>query len=252
MSEAGAQRDLTDYLGAYKALPFEEIQESLRRGWVTKWLEGLSANSVVEVGCGRQTIFQTYSPAIRSVIIEPIQEFLDLALSRTVTPNEPDSYCTTLENYAASSEAELFDVTLLSSILHEVENPRLFLESAAKITRPGGSIVLVVTNKLSIHRILGVHMGVLGDLNEKTQTEIQMQQHSGAFTVDELKDLAESLGLKVWRFMSFAPKIFSHSQMQEMINEGVIDSDFPAIMDRLSEHLPLFGSELLMELRVPE
>jgi SAM-dependent methyltransferase len=251
MSNSVPQRDLGNYLNAYKALPFEEVQESLRRSWVANWLESSSPSSIAEVGCGRESIFQTYFPAERSVIIEPIQEFLDLAMAKIVVSKAIQTHCTTLEEYSVRSEAEQFDVTLLSSILHEVDNPALFLKSAAQITRPGGSIIIVVTNKLSIHRILGVHMGLLRDLNEKTQTELQMQQSTGAFSAEELKDLAGSLGLSVKRHLSFAPKLFSHAQMQELIDRGVIDSSFPASMDRLSGHLPLFGSELLMELSVP-
>jgi hypothetical protein len=132
----------------------------------------------------------------------------------------------------------------MSSILHEVENPAELLNAAKLLTKRGGKIVIIVTNKNSLHRILGVNLGILDSLNAKTQTEILMQQSHGAYSDFELHNEITGSGLRVLSINSIFPKLFSHAQMSELIATRVISFDFLDTMESLTPYLPGLGSEL--------
>ncbi len=246
MSGTKNKRDLRNYLSSYEELPFEKHQEEYRRRALIKKLSEYNFQIASEVGCGRNSLFEFWQPAKLAQTIEPIPEFLNLAESslKDLKLNWK-SFLGRAEDSRKFSNLEPSNVTILSSILHEVENPQELLSSCLEITLPGGYLVVIVTNKHSIHRLLGVHYGFQESTNSKTQTEIEMQQSHGAYSVNELKDELELAGLEVISMDTIFPKLFPHSQMANLIASGVITEDFLKSMEDLAFWLPEVGSEIL-------
>lgn len=251
MMDGSFERDLGSYLDSYNSLPFEIHQEFFRRNALLELLASIDFGVATEIGCGRSSIFEFWSPKLKSQTVEPIGLLLDEAKARIRRPEIWTGYCARAEEVSYENTLIESDITIMSSILHEVEDPSRLLNAAIKFTKPGGILVVIVTNKESLHRILGVHLGFQAGLNQKTLTEIRMQQAHGAYSISELtKELLEH-GLEVINIKTFFPKLFSHVQMQEFLDESLITFEFLKSMEALSDSLPGLGSEILAVSRVP-
>jgi hypothetical protein len=245
MHELPNKRDLDLYLDSYNSLPFEDIQEVYRRKSLIKFLEEKSFDIATEIGCGRTSLFEFWHPAELAQTIEPISNLVENA-KKSISPDiNWIGINARAEDAMENHKIEQADVTILSSILHEVENPSELLNTAKLLTKKGGQIFIIVTNKNSLHRILGVHLGVLGSLDAKTSTEILMQQSHGAYSETELHKEVKDAGLRLLSMHSLFPKLFSHNQMSKLIKTQVISIDFLDTLESLSDYLPGLGSELL-------
>jgi SAM-dependent methyltransferase len=249
-----SDRDLSNYFQEYIDLPFEHLQEKFRKLNITRFLDKTVDTSVVEVGCGRESIFSVWSPTAKAQIIEPIGSFIESAFARINDQKIENvvTYQGTLNDYVLSFHKDKFDVTILSSILHEVSNPKDFLLQAREITKPGGKLILVVPNKMSVHRILGLQMGLQKTLNSKTTTEIRMQQFTGASTFEELENQILGADLVLERIESFFVKLLPHIVMQNLIDEEIMTVNDLVLFDNLSKYLPGMGSEIIAVARVPK
>jgi hypothetical protein len=251
MTNGGFERNLESYLESYQALPFEIHQEHFRRNTLLKFLASNSFGVATEIGCGRSSIFESWSPEYKSQTVEPIPVLLDEAKTRIKRPEIWKGYCARTEEVSEENALIKSDITILSSILHEVEDPSHLLNAAIRLTKPGGILAVIVTNKESLHRILGVRLGFQAELNQKTLTEIRMQQAHGAYSIPELTEELTEHGLEVIKTETFFPKLFSHIQMQRFLDESLITIEFLKSMEALSDSLPGLGSEILAVSRVP-
>lgn len=239
------RRDLKQYFHDYEALPFEPVQEKFRRLKVLEFVKLQNYEIILEIGCGRSSLLSEIDKNKHGILIEPIESLLDYALTNLKNFTNLKAFRMTLDEYASMKEITRSDLTIASSILHEVSDPNSFIEDCIKVTKPGGKIIFVVTNSLSIHRILGVSLGIQDSLSSKTLTEIRMQQASGAFSIEELTALFNNFDLTVEILETFFPKLLPHSRMQEALDQGIIDEKFLAQMSQLSDFLPDFGSEII-------
>ena len=244
MSQDQSKRNLERYLDTYTELPFEVIQEHFRRRALIDFLDSSRFSSVTEIGCGRSSLFEHWRPVELAQTIEPIPSLLNLVREKLALEPVWVGFESRVEEATKIEELKLADLVVVSSILHEVENPKEFLLSIKEITKPGGLIVIIVTNKKSLHRILGVQLGLLTSLDEKTQTEIHMQQSHGAYSCEELKDEIEGADLDLIEIHSIFPKLFSHRQMSDLLEREILTHEFLEVMDNLSPELQEFGSEL--------
>jgi hypothetical protein len=251
MASSPSERNLREYLDSYNSLPFEIHQESFRRKALLKFLNSEDCNVATEIGCGRASIFEFWTPTAKSQTIEPIGVLLDHAKEKLQNPGIWRGFNARAEDMALSNELEKSDITILSSILHEVEDPIELLSASIALTRPGGLLAVIVTNQNSLHRILGVQLGFQDSLNQKTSTEIEMQQSHGAYSISELADELQQIGLRVLTIKTFFPKLFSHRQMSDFLESSYISLDFLQSMEALSDSLPGLGSEILAIAQVP-
>jgi SAM-dependent methyltransferase len=242
------KRDLIKYHSDYKELPFEPYQEIFRRRNLIRNLSGINAEVILEVGCGRKSLFSEYEPPRDAIVVEPISELLALAKNGVTNPNV-EFFNGLLSDFVSIQDIETVDVVIASSLLHEVGDPQAFLADCMQVLKPGGLFIAIVTNRNSIHRILGVAAGLQDNLNAPTTTEKLMQQLKGAYSSETLSLELESAGFKVESCHSIFPKILPHALMQRALEEEVINFDFLERMDALMPFLSDFGSELLIRAR---
>lgn len=251
MSNQNSQRNLSAYLDSYRDLPFEAIQETYRRKSLIEFLDEADFSIATEIGCGRSSLFEYWSPTQLAQTIEPLAPLLDNVNGRTLPGAQWNGFNCRAEEAAKNPLIAKADITILSGILHEVENPQELLSSIREITKPGGLVVVIVTNKLSLHRILGVHRGILESLDSKTQTELKMQQRHGAYSHDELSLELTEAKLNLIQMRSIFPKLFAHEQMSRLLESKQISMEFLDVMGGLSSELTEFGSELFAIARRP-
>lgn len=238
-----ASRDLEVYLDNYYELPFERIAEGYRRRHVLACLSNLRVKSLTEIGCGYESIFHSLENGVEGTVIEPIHELI--IKQKTILGENVKFINKRLED-VNPSEINKAEAVLLSSILHEVGDAKLFLELARDLISAEGVAVIVVPNAWSIHRFVGLKKGVIQELDDYSQTQIKMQQNQKVFSPDSLGELVELAGYEVLFSETFFPKILSHSQMAMQYESGVLGDDFLEQMYQLSETLNPVGSEILM------
>jgi SAM-dependent methyltransferase len=244
-------RNLFAYLDSYRDLPFETVQEMYRRRSLINFLDKGNYRVATEIGCGRSSLFEFWSPAQLAQTIEPLAPLLDSVNGKTIPGVEWRGFNCRAEEAATNPLIAKSDLTILSGILHEVENPQELLSSMREITKPDGLMVIIVTNKLSLHRILGVHRGILESLDSKTHTEIKMQQRHGAYSHEELSAELKDAKLELIEMRSLFPKLFAHEQMGRLLESKKISMEFLDVMEGLSSELIEFGSELFAIARRP-
>jgi len=236
-------RNLHSYLDEYYLLPFERQAEKYRRLAVIKELEQLQPQTLIEVGCGQDSIFHYLDPKIVGTIVEPIEKLssgqdLGRRLPRVKVINS-------VFESVQSGMIEPAEVVLLSSILHEVADAPLFIETASRFLRPDGALVLVVPNAWSLHRFVGERKKIISHLEEQSDTQRKMQQHQTVFSPESLTIFLETWGFEVETLKTFFPKVSSHSQMQQFLNEKLIDDEFLETLYKLSDQLEPTGSEII-------
>jgi len=244
MNDQEHPRDLARYLQDYNELPFERLAEKYRRRKVVETIQKFSPARVVEVGCGSWSIFHDLPQDIIGTIIEPIPELLTLNFTKFGSRADIGCFLGTLEEFVSRS-SEKFDMCVLSSLLHEVDDPSRLLHDCQKILDLGGSILIDVPNALSIHRYVGQSKGIIPTIDAITSTQHRMQQARNAYSPSTLCDQLEEVGLTVVHIETFFPKPLDNSSMQDLYENGVITDDFLERLYSLSARLDPVGSEIL-------
>jgi len=241
-------RDLTKYYDDYLNLPFERVQETFRKRTIIEHLEekAMLKKSILEVGCGLDSIFNHLNATAECMIVEPIEQLL-FSISNSKLKSNIRKIPGRLEEVSLKINLK-FDVIILSSLIHEIENPILLLNHCKNVLDKEGRIIIVTNNQNSIHRILGVSMGELEKLESRTSTENQMQQIFGAFTVKQLEVIVKDIGMKINKIETFFPKILPHKMMQYALDSNIIDMKFLNQMSNLINFLPQFGSEIILDI----
>lgn len=236
-------RDLEQYVKDYDDLPFEAIQESFRKLEIVKVLESLPKGKIIEIGCGRSSIFQTYTTYISATVVEPIPEMVQQ--NEHLASDDLELFLGTSNEYVSKSP-KLHDICILSSLLHEVTDQNELIQDCLSCLEIGGKLIVNVPNSHSIHRLLGVEKGLLENPFSISSTQSKMQQGNEPFSHDTLNKLFEKSNFKVLQIWSAIPKLLSHSQLQDLLDDEVLDMNFFDKMYSLSSALEPFGSELFM------
>jgi hypothetical protein len=236
-------RDLKSYLDEYYLLPFERYAETYRRKAVLKTLQALRPKSLIEVGCGKDSIFNHLDSSVVGTIIEPI---VSLTAKQDLVRHLPRvKVINSLFEEVEVGETEPAEVVLLSSILHEVSDAKLLIETSSKFLKSNGAIVLVVPNAWSIHRFVGERKKIISSLEEQSDTQRKMQQKQQVYSPDSLMAFLENCGFVIEEIRTFFPKLTSHPQMQHLLDAQLVDDSFLDRLYDLSEFLEPTGSEII-------
>jgi SAM-dependent methyltransferase len=108
--------------------------------------------------------------------------------------------------------SHLYDVVLALHVLEHVDEPVHLLRRIADWVRPGGTVVLVVPNRASIHRRVALQMELIRALDELSPRD-HLVGHQRVYDLDQLEQDAVAAGLKPQeRFGSFL-KVLPNSMM---------------------------------------
>ena len=109
---------------------------------------------------------------------------------------------------------ERYDSIIMSCIIEHVIDPGLVLRRAAGWLNDEGVIVLVVPNKLSLHRRVGLRCGMLQSMEQLSEQDLAVG-HRRLYTVDSLAEEIASAGLYTPQIEGIFLKPLSSAQMMD-------------------------------------
>lgn len=242
-------RDINDYTQSYQNLPFENIQVQYRRKKVIELLEQYPHDSILEVGCGMEPLFQFYDNYQCMTIVEPSDIFC-INAKKLVDTCDKEIYIVNgnVEEKIYELKCRHYDYIIISSLLHELEDPCRVLVEIRKLCTGDEVIHVNVPNAYSLHRILAYEAGLIPDLYTKSQQQETLQQNS-TFDLQSITEVVEQAGFCVIAEGTYFPKVFTHGQMQKLMDMNVINEQILDGFYRMEKYLPQFGSELYVQLQ---
>lgn len=106
-----------------------------------------------------------------------------------------------------------FDDLVLASALEHLPDPLALLPRLREWIEPGGRLHVVVPNAHSLHRLVGVHMGMLEHPAAFTERD-RMLDHRRVYDADMLRHHLRSSGWSVEHLRGVFLKPLSNAQMQ--------------------------------------
>jgi SAM-dependent methyltransferase len=241
-------RDFEKYKIEFDRLPFERIQERFRRRKILEILEQQkfeSLNQILEIGPGYNALSTGLFEEAQATLLEPSKPLFEHNLG--IIKDFPRARVLNLDiqKFARSEPFTKFDLVILSSVLHELVDPLVELHTIHNLMNRGSSLLLVVPNNESVHRLFGVTMGILKGTESQTDTEKLMQQNLN-FSISTLSALVKEVGFTISLVTTSFVKPHTHHQMQTWIESGDLDEFKLEALYGLSEIFHPFNSEIFM------
>lgn len=202
----------------------------------------IKGKSVLEMGCSTLIVSKMLAEAAgRLEIVEGAASFAEQA--RCCFKGETAVNHCLFEEFEPSTR---YDAIVLTNTLHHLANPREILMKIRQWLAPDGVLYITVPNMTSLHRQIGVQMGLLPDVFAETPRNKVFQQ-PGRYTKQSLQQLCISCGYDVIDCYGFFLKPFSDAQMQLLEpDDRLIDALFE--LGKIHEDM---ASLLYIELRAP-
>lgn len=241
-------RDIDKYTRDYNQSNFEDYQLCYRRRKIIEFMDKYKPQSILEIGCGMQPLFQFLNHEFKNyVIVEPSNVFFENA--KQLSRDDKRIIC--YNNYFGIDNIDLSDcynMIVCSSLLHEVENPDRLVKSLKDVSNPNTIIHINVPNANSFHRLLAKEMGLIEDEHEMSGRNVLYQQHN-VFDRQLLKELLIGEGFEILDEGSYFIKPFTHGQMYEMMKKGIIDEKVLDGLYAMVKYMSDLGSEIYVNCR---
>lgn len=214
------ERDRIDGVAGWFS-SFEGFNGKIIR-YTARYLVGLCRGcTVLELGCADGSITGFLAERFaRIVAVDGSGDMIARARERVARPNV-EFVCILFEELHL---AERFDTAWLTHILEHVEDPVRVLRVAREHLAPGGVVIAGVPNASSVHRLVGVEMGILTATTELSEMDHRLG-HRRVYTPDLLRQHAREAGLRVVDDGGYFLKPLSNSQM-ETWPDDLVDAFF--------------------------
>lgn len=146
---------------------------------------------------------------------------------------------TLFETYKPTKQ---FDTIIMDHVLEHIRHPTNMLRKIKSWLPSKGKLIIIVPNAHSIHRLLGVQMGMLKKPTQLNQKDKKLG-HCRVYTPTTLKKIiSQAGGYKILEFSGILFKPLSNSQV-EKFPKKVVEGFF-----ELGKQFPQHCSELLVVL----
>jgi 2-polyprenyl-3-methyl-5-hydroxy-6-metoxy-1,4-benzoquinol methylase len=116
-----------------------------------------------------------------------------------------------------------FATAVLGHVLEHVADPVEILQAAGALLEPGGLAIVTVPNAGSIHREVGVAMGMLGSTTELNEADHRIG-HRRVYTRDTLTADVEASGLAIEHVGGVFLKPLSNGQIEEQWPDELVQA----------------------------
>ncbi len=242
-------RDLDRYQSEYVATyGFEAHMVRYRRRQVLKCLRDYSHRHVLEVSCGLDPLAHYVDDWDTYIVVEPGATFAANARELASKGKPFVVHEATIEQAATVLTGQHFDFIVVSGLIHEVVAPQQVLGAVRTLCDDDTIVHVNVPNARSLHNRLGLRMGLIPDLFALSPLAERLQRKS-TFDLRSLSDFVRQAGFEVDSSGSYFLKPFTHEQMQQMLDQGVIDVRVLDALFDVNEEFSDLGAEIFVNLK---
>lgn len=238
-------RNLHRYSKDYSKYKFENVMAAYRRKNVISLIKKYNTKNILEIGCGLEPFFLFYKQFKEFTVVEPTLKFYRNALIKK--KDNVQIYNLSFEDFSAK-KANNYNLILISSLIHELEKPKLFIKKLNKFANKSNVIHVNVPNAHSFHRLLAYEMGLIKNVFQRSKMQIKMQQKS-VFSLKSLKTLFTEEGFKIIDSGSFFIKPFTHEQMSKVLKIKAFDPKILDGLNKMQKYMPNLGSEIFIDIK---
>jgi SAM-dependent methyltransferase len=167
----------------------------------------LSGERVLELGCATGELTALLAPVSREYhVVEGSQRNIEVARERVPGARFLHALWEEFE-----PDTDYSDVLLVNALEHAAD-PLPLLENARRCLMPGGRIHVMVPNGHSLHRLVGVELGMLKDPVELNDADGALG-HYRNYTIDSLLADLRTTGLEAQHWEGIFLKLVSNAQM---------------------------------------
>lgn len=244
-----------EYARNYReAMEFEAHLIAARQDCCLEFIQREQPQTVIEVGCGPVLLIDrfdlTASPIKQWLVVEPTSYADALHRRTSATPKLCLEKGYLEDRVAAIGERfpDGLDLALLSGLLHETTDPQSLLAAAKTVLKPGGSVLVIVPNALSFHRLLAVELGLipaptaLSDRNRALGQPVVFDRAS-------LEAIIRQAGFVDLQFSGYMFKPFSNDQMRQVVE--LLGAHLVAGLTTLGRAFPDHAAEIAVAARKP-
>jgi 2-polyprenyl-3-methyl-5-hydroxy-6-metoxy-1,4-benzoquinol methylase len=208
-----------------------------KRKWLYNTLKPhLRGKSVLEMGCADGEMTQWLAGEFELVtVVDGSKTFLEEAKVRIGALGNVRYIHSMFENYLPE---QAFDTIMMTHILEHLDDPILVLKRARKWLAREGRILIAVPNANSLHRFVGVKMGMLKAVDSLNEQD-KLLGHKRVYTPRLLKEHINSAGLVIKKSGGIMIKPLSNRQIEATWSDELIEAFF-----KLGEDFPELCSEI--------
>lgn len=122
-------------------------------------------------------------------------------------------------------KGETFDTLLMAHILEHVDDPQVVLKRAKQFVSKDGVMIIDVPNGNSLHRQIGVKMGLLTKTTDLNSADLSIG-HQRVYLPETFKKDVESAGLEIIHYGGMFIKTLSNSQMEKVYDNKQLEALF--------------------------
>ena len=172
-------RDIKDYTDKYVDEPFEPTIVEIRKRAVIEQCNKYGHDNILEIGCGMDPFFKNFKDFKKMIIVEPGEAFAEnarkLAESETEYIEVVSGFLEERIDTIKAYDIE-FDYIILSSLLHELDEPQKMLNAIRKLCSKKTIVHINVPNANSMHRLIAIEAGLITDIHEQSEQMKRMQR----------------------------------------------------------------------------
>ncbi|MDY6987438.1 MAG: class I SAM-dependent methyltransferase [Thermodesulfobacteriota bacterium] len=185
-------------------------------------VQNSSLKKALELGCGSGVTTSIYLSHFEAVtVVDGSATYLARARERNKESQNAEYICSYFEDLKLDYQ---FDDVIMAHILEHVEDPVGILQQATNWTTSNGKIHIIVPNGLSLHRRVGVELGMLSEPDELPDSEAE-RGHRRVYTLAKLEHDISQAGLKLTEARGCLVKVFPDAVLK-VIHEEYIDALF--------------------------
>ena len=240
-------RDIKDYTEKYQEEPFEDTMVSIRKKTVIEQCNKYPHANILEIGCGVKPFFMDFPDFGNMVIVEPSETFVNVARKLVHGGGTRDGHIHVIQGFLEDCVDEIkalgveFDFIILSSVLHELDNPQKMLQAIKKLCTHKTVVHINVPNANSVHRLIAKELGMIKDVHEQS-AQMQKMQRRRTYDKNLLQAEVTNAGFKVRDAGSYFVKPFTHGQMQQCLDKGIINDEVLLGLEKLIKYMPEYGA----------
>lgn len=172
-------------------------------------------------------------------VVDASSKYIETMQQKFPTVN---AVCSLFEEFKPTQQ---YDLIIMSHILEHVEDPVAVLKLAKPWLTPKGRIAVTVPHANSIHRQVGLIMGVIQSMTELSEADFRIG-HRRYYTKETLLQDIASADLASYHVGGIYFKSLSNAQMEERLNQQQMDAFY-----ELGKKYPDLCAELFVVAGLP-